>query len=69
MTLEAYVGDPVTIGEVFRDYYEREHSLKDIYRFLAAPLAERARGDQAAPGMPRGVALRGVTAGGEVGNE
>ena len=32
-----------TIGEVFRDYYEREHALADIYRFLAAPLAERAR--------------------------
>ena len=43
VTLEPYAEEPVTIGEVFRDYYEREHSLKDIYRFLAAPLAERAR--------------------------
>jgi MOSC domain-containing protein YiiM len=43
MTLEAYAGDPVTIGEVFRDYYEPAPSLADIYRFLAAPLAARAR--------------------------
>ena len=43
VTLEPYAGDPVTIGEVFRDYYEPDPSLADIYRFLAAPLAARAR--------------------------
>lgn len=43
VTREAYDGDPVTIAEVFRDYYAAERSLADIYRFLAAPLAERAR--------------------------
>ena len=43
VTLEPYAGEPVTVAVVFRDYYEGEHSLKDIYRFLAAPLAERAR--------------------------
>jgi MOSC domain-containing protein YiiM len=43
VTLEPYAEEPVTIGEVFRDYYESDPSLADIYRFLAAPLAERAR--------------------------
>ena len=45
VTLEPYAGEPVTIGEVFRDYYEPDPSLADIYRFLAAS-ARRA-----APGM------------------
>lgn len=43
VTVEAYDGDPVTIAEVFRDYYAADRSLADIYRFLAAPLAERFR--------------------------
>ncbi len=43
VTLEAYDGDPVTIAEVFRDYYEEDRPLTEIYRFLAAPLAERVR--------------------------
>jgi MOSC domain-containing protein YiiM len=43
VTLEPSAGDPVTIAEVFQDYYEEDRSLADIYRFLAAPLAERAR--------------------------
>ena len=43
VTLEPYAGDPVTIAEVFQDYYEEDRSLAEIYRFLAAPLAERVR--------------------------
>lgn len=43
VALEAYAGDRVTIAEVFSDYYEADHPLPDIYRFLAAPLAERVR--------------------------
>ena len=43
VTLEPYAGDVVTIAEVFSDYYESDHALADIYRFLAVPLAERAR--------------------------
>ena len=43
MTLELHVGDRVTIAEVFRDYYEEDRPLTEIYRFLAAPLAERVR--------------------------
>lgn len=43
VTLEQYAGDRVTIAEVFRDYYEEDRPLTEIYRFLAAPLAERVR--------------------------
>lgn len=43
VTIEPYAEEPVTIAEVFRDYYEPERSLAAIYRFLAAPLALRAR--------------------------
>ena len=43
VTLAPYAGDVVTIAEVFSDYYESDHALADIYRFLAVPLAERAR--------------------------
>jgi MOSC domain-containing protein YiiM len=43
VTLEPYAGDVVMIAEVFSDYYESDHALADIYRFLAVPLAERAR--------------------------
>ena len=43
VTLEPYAGDVVRIAEVFSDYYESDHPLADIYRFLAVPLAERAR--------------------------
>ena len=39
VTLEPYAGEPVMVAEVFRDYYEPDPSLADIYRFLAAPLA------------------------------
>lgn len=43
VALEAYAGDRVTTAEVFGDYYEADHPLPEIYRFLAAPLAERVR--------------------------
>ncbi|MCX6027897.1 MAG: MOSC domain-containing protein [Chloroflexi bacterium] len=41
VTLEPYAGKPVTIIEVFRDYYEPELTPAAIRRFLAAPLAIR----------------------------
>jgi MOSC domain-containing protein YiiM len=43
VAVEPYAGEIVTIAEVFSDYYESDHALADIYRFLAVPLAERAR--------------------------
>ncbi len=43
VAVEPCAGDRVTIAEVFRDYYEEDRPLTEIYRFLAAPLAERAR--------------------------
>jgi len=41
--LEPYAGERVTVVEVFRDYYERDRDPTAIRRFLAAPLAVRAR--------------------------
>ncbi len=41
--LALYAGDPVTVAEVFRDYYEPDPSPAAIRRLLAAPLAIRAR--------------------------
>ncbi len=43
VTLARYAGEPVTVIEVFRDYYEPARALAAIRRFLAAPLAARAR--------------------------
>ncbi len=43
VTLEPYVGEPVTIVEAFRDYYEPDPAPAAIRRFLAAPLAARVR--------------------------
>lgn len=44
--LEPY-GDPtVTILEMFRDFYERESTEAEIRRYLAAPIAIRARKDK-----------------------
>lgn len=43
VTLALYAGDPVTVAEVFRDYYEPDLSPAAIRRFLAAPIAIRAR--------------------------
>ena len=41
--LEPYAGDLVTVVEVFRDTYEPARDPAAIRRFLAAPLAVRAR--------------------------
>jgi MOSC domain-containing protein YiiM len=46
VTLAPYAGEPVTIGEVFRDYYEPARDPDAIRRFLAVPLAVRARTDK-----------------------
>ena len=43
MTLEPYAGVRVTVIEVFRDTYEPDLSPAAIRRFLAAPIAMRAR--------------------------
>lgn len=43
VTLTPYAEEPVTLIEIFRDYYEPDRSLATIRRFLAAPLAIRAR--------------------------
>jgi MOSC domain-containing protein YiiM len=43
VTLAPYAGEPVTIAEVFRDTYEPARDPAAIRRFLAAPLAVRAR--------------------------
>ena len=46
VTLEPYAGEPVTVVEVFRDYYEPDRDPAAIRRFLAAPIAIRARTDK-----------------------
>ena len=46
VTVEPYAGERVTVVEVFRDYYEPARDPAAIRRFLAAPLAERARTDK-----------------------
>ena len=46
VTLAPYAGEPVTIGEVFRDHYQPTLDPAAIRRFLAAPLAIRARTDK-----------------------
>ena len=43
VTLAPYAGKQVTIVEVFRDYFEPASDPDAIRRFLAAPLAVRAR--------------------------
>ncbi len=43
VTLEPYAGEPVKVIEVFRDYYEPARDPAAIRRFLAAPIAIRAR--------------------------
>lgn len=43
VTLTPYDEAPVSLVEVFRDYYEPDRSLDAIRRFLSAPLAVRAR--------------------------
>ena len=44
--LEPYAGERVTVAEIFRDYYEPARDPAAIRRFLAAPLAVRARTDK-----------------------
>ena len=46
VTMTPYAGERVTVAEVFRDYYEPARDPAAIRRFLAAPLAERARTDK-----------------------
>ena len=41
--LEPDAGEPVTIVEVFRDHYAPDRDPAAIHRFLAAPIALRAR--------------------------
>jgi MOSC domain-containing protein YiiM len=43
VTLVPYAGERVTVAEIFRDTYEPARDPAAIRRFLAAPLAERAR--------------------------
>jgi MOSC domain-containing protein YiiM len=43
VTLAPYAGERVTVAEIFRDYYEPARDPAAIRRFLAAPLALRAR--------------------------
>ena len=49
VTLEPYAGERVTVAEIFRDYYEPARDPAAIRRFLAAPLAVRARTDKEQP--------------------
>jgi len=46
VTLEPYAGEQVTVVEVFRDTYEPARDPAVIRRFLAAPIAIRARTDK-----------------------
>ena len=46
VTLEPVAGERVTVPEIFRDYYEPARDPAAIRRFLAAPLAVRARTDK-----------------------
>jgi MOSC domain-containing protein YiiM len=43
VTLAPYAGERVAVAEIFRDYYEPARDPAAIRRFLAAPLAVRAR--------------------------
>jgi MOSC domain-containing protein YiiM len=46
VTLEPFARESITIVEVFRDYYEPDRDPAAIRRFLAAPIAIRARTDK-----------------------
>lgn len=43
VTLEPYSGDPVSVLEVFHSFYAEAPKESDLRRYLAAPLARRAR--------------------------
>jgi len=44
--IEPYKGKTVTALEMFRDFYERETTVAEIRRYLAAPIASRSRVDK-----------------------
>jgi MOSC domain-containing protein YiiM len=48
VSLERYPGETVTILKMFRDYYVPDRSEATLRRYLAAPLAIRARRDKEA---------------------
>jgi len=41
--LESYEGETITALEMFRDWYEPDQSEAGVHRYLAAPVASRAR--------------------------
>ena len=45
VTLERYPGETVSLVEMFRDFYDPHPSAETIRRYLAAPIAVRARAD------------------------
>jgi MOSC domain-containing protein YiiM len=45
VSVEKYTGEPLTIIEMFRDYYDNNKSEETIRRHLNAPIAIRARKD------------------------
>ena len=45
VNLESFAGEPVTVIELFRDYYRTEKDEGTLRRFLRAPIAIRARKD------------------------
>jgi MOSC domain-containing protein YiiM len=45
VTLERYPGETVSLVEMFRDFYDPHPSAATIRRYLAAPIAARARAD------------------------
>ena len=56
VTLERYVGETITLAEMFRDFYNPHLSAATIRRHLAAPIAVRARADIEAKARKAGLA-------------
>ena len=48
VNLVPYTGETVSILEMFRDYYESELCETTLHRYLAAPIAVRARREKEA---------------------
>jgi MOSC domain-containing protein YiiM len=46
VSLEGYKGETVSILEMFRDFYEPSRNEAQLHRYLASPLAIRARQDK-----------------------
>lgn len=44
--LEPYAGETITALEMFRDWYEPDNSSAAVQRYLAAPVASRARAEK-----------------------